>query len=83
MVENFARQHSSVADVAMMKVLDEEFVNVREELLVKGFVHTGVFVEEYGSGGVGIPEGRDLRCGGSDENIICCTRIRQRDERGV
>ena len=45
-------------------------------------IRTVLLVEEYVRGGVGIPEGRDLRCGGSDKNIWCCTRIQRRDGRG-
>ena len=82
MVENVARQHSAVADVEMTKGEDKEFVNGREELLAKNFFHTFVLIEEYGSGGVGIPEGSDLRCIVSNGDIWCCTRIRRRDRRG-
>ena len=69
MVENVVRRHSAVSDVEMAKGADEEFVNSREDLWAKGFVCTVVIVKEYGSGGVGIPEGIDLRCCGSDGNI--------------
>ena len=51
-------------------------------MLAKGFVCTVVLFEEYRNGGVGIPEGSDLLCSGSNRNILCCTRIRQRDECG-
>ena len=69
MVKNVARQHSAVADVVMAKGADEYFFNGREELLAKGFVRTVILVEEFDSGGVGIPEGRDFSCGGSNKNI--------------
>ena len=59
----------------MAKGADKEFVNGQEELLGKGFVCTVLLIEEYGSGGVGIPKGSDLRYGGSDGNIWCCTSI--------
>ena len=78
MVENVVRRHSAVSDVAMAKGAEEEFVNSREDIWAKGFVCTVVIVKEYGSGGVGIPKGSDLRYGGSDGNIWCCTSIRQR-----
>ena len=83
MVKNFARQHSALADVEMPKGADEELINVQEELLEKCFVRTVVLIKEYGSVGVGIPEGRYFHCGGSDRNICCWTRIQRRGERGV
>ena len=75
MVKDVPRQHSAVFNIATPKGADKQSVNSREELLAKGFVLMVVLVEEYESGGVGIPEGRDLRCGGSNGNIWCCTRI--------
>ena len=68
-VDNAARRHSAVADIAMKKGADEEFVNGQEEILAKVFFCTVVLFKEFGSSGLGIPEGIDLRCGGSDRNI--------------
>ena len=75
MAENVARRHSAIADLTMTKGEEKEFVNGQEKLLAKGFVCTVILVGEYGSGGVGITEGSNLRCGGSGRNIWCCTRI--------
>ena len=69
MVKNVACQHSATAGVAMAKGADEEFVNGQEEILAKVFFCTVVLFKEFGSSGLGIPEGIDLRCGGSDRNI--------------
>ena len=80
MVENVARQHSAISDIAMAKGADEEFVNVQDELLAKCILYTFILVEEYGSGGVGIPEGRDFCCVGSDGNISFWIRIQRKDE---